>query len=69
MLFSISKSDKDILYHEYILSVLYDNICKIICRTKTIMGSAWTKLGICEKNVYLDILWKIMTDNVNNSFF
>jgi len=35
LILSILTIDKDVLYHVYILSVLYENNYKIICLTKT----------------------------------
>jgi len=37
LILSILTIDKDVLYHVYILSVLYENNYKIICLTKTII--------------------------------
>jgi len=37
LIYSTLTTDKDILNHEYILSVLYENNYKIICHTKTII--------------------------------
>jgi len=35
LILSILTIDKNVLYHVYILSVLYENNYKIICHTKT----------------------------------
>ena len=57
---SSDTSDRDILCHGHILSVLSDNIYKIFCHTKTAI-ELWEalelKYGSAEK-VYLDILVK-----------
>ena len=47
--------DKDVLYHVYILSVLYENNYKIICHTKTIIV-LWKTLELnfafAKKKIY-----------------
>jgi len=43
--------DKDVLYHVYILSVLYENNYKIICHTKT-------TIVLWKKNFIFIFIWK-----------
>ena len=65
--------DKDVLYHVYILSVLYENIYKIICHTKTTIV-LWKTLELNfafakKKKNYLDIYMKRkMIDNKYNLY-
>jgi len=48
LILSILTIDKDVLYHVYILSVLYENDYKIICLTKT-------TIVLWKKNILISI--------------